>query len=124
MFFKLKKKAVNEPEKRKGPRADFYQSSYFLPLKKEGESATYECWFNNIGEGGLSFETEKETLREGDEIQILYKIGLKLRNDTLKVLSARTSFNKYKYGCAFIDSDENRNLMIGEYFKSNENTSR
>ncbi|HPS58190.1 MAG TPA: PilZ domain-containing protein [Spirochaetota bacterium] len=126
MFFKLKNSksgSTEKTEKRKGPRAGFYQASYFLPANAEGESSTNECWFSNISEGGIAFETKENNLKEGDEIKILYKIGAKLRNDALKVLTSRTRYNKFLYGCAFIDSDENRNVMINEYVKTEANVS-
>ena len=122
MFFKLKRSKAENSEKRKGPRAEFYQASYFLPANtKEGEPTIYECCFSNIGEGGIAFETNENRLKEGEEVKILYKIGAKLRNDTLKVLTARARYNKFLYGGAFVDSDENRNVMINEYCKKEVN---
>lgn len=121
MFFKLKKEKVVTAEKRKGPRAGLYQATYFLPANSTEDANMHECWFSNISEGGLAFETKENNLKEGDEIKILYKIGVKMRNDVLKVLTARKSYNKFLYGCAFIDADENRNVMINEYVKTEEN---
>lgn len=118
MFFKPKKEKTENTEKRKGPRAGFYQASYFLPASSNEDSAMHECWFSNIGAGGIAIETKENLLQDGDEIRILYKIGSKLRNDTLRVLSARTRYSKFLYGCAFIEADEERNVMINEYFKT------
>jgi len=117
MFFNFKKKNDKGLEKRKEPRVRFYQASYFLPVSQSEESGTFECWFNNISEGGLSFETNLSKMKEGDEVKVLYKIGTKYRNDNLKIQFASRSLDKYKYGCAFVDSDENRKMMIDEYFK-------
>lgn len=118
MFFKSKKEKTEDTEKRKDPRAGFYQASYFLPASSTEDSAMHECWFSNISEGGIAIETKENLLQDGDEIRILYKIGSKLRNDTLKVLSSRSRFNRFIYGCAFSESDEERNVMISEYFKA------
>lgn len=121
MLFKSKKEKAGMTEKRKGPRAGFYQASYFLPANSTEDAHMHECWFSNIGEGGIAIETKEDMLKEGDEIRILYKIGVKLRNDNLKVLSARTRYNKFMYGCAFVEADEDRNVLINEYFKSEAN---
>lgn len=121
MFFKSKKEKAVATEKRKGPRAGFYQASYFLPANSTEDAHMHECWFSNIGEGGIAIETKEDALKEGDEIRILYKIGTKMRNDTLKVLTTRTRYSKFLYGCAFIETDEDRNTMINEYFKAEAN---
>ena len=118
MFFKSKKEKDVTAEKRKGPRAGLYQATYFLPANSTEDANMHECWFSNISEGGIAFETKEDNLKAGDEIKILYKIGAKMRNDVLKVLTARTRYNKFFYGCAFIYSDENRNVMINEYVKT------
>lgn len=118
MFFKTGKNKVSDHERRRNKRASFFQSSYFLQINTTGGSGTSECWFNNISEGGLAFETRHSILKEGDEIKVLYKLGAQLRNDSLRIQSATKVFDKYRYSCTFINSDENRKLMIEEYFKS------
>lgn len=120
MFFKSRKKKDSDLEKRVDQRASFFQSSYFLPVNQGGAADTFECWFSNISEGGLAFETRAEKLHEGDEIKVLYKLGTQLRNDNLKIQFASRVLDKYRYGCAFMESDENRKLMINQYFKMNE----
>ncbi len=115
MFFNSKKKKETDSEKRKEERAEFFQTSYYLPVRQDEESATFECWFNNISKGGLSFETKREDLKEGDEIKVLYKIGTKFRNDKLRIQFASRFLDRFKCGCAFIDADEERKYMIDEY---------
>ncbi len=123
MFFKFKKKKSTDTdsEKRRETRTDFFQSSYFLPVSNGEESATFKCWFNNISEGGLSFETTENNLKEGDEIKILYKLGTKIRNDSLRIQFTSRFLDRYKYGCAFIDSDDLRKDLIDQYLKTNSN---
>ncbi len=118
MFFKSRKEKIVNAEKRRGPRTGLYQASYFLPADSPEDSTMCECWFSNIGEGGIAIETKDNLLKEGDEIKILYRIGAKLRNDIIKVMTSRKRFNQYIYGCAFIEPDTERNAMINEYFKS------
>lgn len=119
MLFKFKKNNQNKSEKRREPRASFYQSSYFLPVSMSDNVETFECWFNNISEGGLAFETSLDRMKEGDEVKVLYKIGTKYRNDKMKIQFACRKLDNYKYGCAFVDMDENRKMMIEEYLKTN-----
>ena len=121
MLFKSKKEITENTEKRKGPRAGFYQATYFLPAGSDTDSAMHECWFSNIGEGGIAIETKENLLHDGDEIKILYRIGSRLRNDTMKVLTSRTRYSRFIYGCSFIEADEDRNVLINEYFQSERN---
>lgn len=119
MFFKLKKAEEQIVEKRSVPRTGFFQSSYFLPVTDNSD--TFECWFKDISQGGVSFQTRTDRLKEGDEIKILYKIGTKLRNDKMSIRSARKVYDNYRYGCAFIDPDEGRSFIINEYCSINRN---
>ena len=116
MFFKSKKKEEEKTEKRKNPRTELYQASYYLPSAPEGDSATHECWFQNISEGGIAFETNENLLKAGDEVKIIYRIGVRVRDDSMKVLSARKSLNRFLFGCEFLSSDESRSEMIRKFF--------
>ena len=95
------------------PRADFFQPSYFM-VDSEINTSTSECWFNNISQGGLAFESEKDGL-ENAVINILYKIGTQMRKDRLAVRFARKLMTRWRYGCQFLDPDPQRNELIGHY---------
>jgi hypothetical protein len=94
-------------------RAEFYQPSYFI-VENDEKSAANECWFNNISMGGLAFESERENL-ENSVVNILYKIGPQLRKDRLQVRFSRKLMSRWRYGCQFVNPDEQRNTIIAGY---------
>ncbi|HQF10257.1 MAG TPA: PilZ domain-containing protein [Spirochaetota bacterium] len=95
------------------PRADFYQPSYFIVENDENPAAN-ECWFNNISVGGLAFESERDNL-DSATINILYKIGPQMRKDKLQVMFSRKLMTKWRYGCQFVQNDDQRNSIIAQY---------
>jgi hypothetical protein len=95
------------------PRAEFYQPSYFIVENEDNRAAT-ECWFNNISLGGLAFESERDNLSDS-MINILYKIGPQLRKDKLQVKFSKKLMTKWRYGCQFVNVDEQRNSIIAGY---------
>jgi hypothetical protein len=96
-------------------RADFYQPSYFL-VDSSANTATTECWFNNISLGGMAFESEQGGLDDA-VVNILYKIGPHMRKDRLAVRFARKLMTKWRYGCQFTDPDPQRNQLIAQYIE-------
>jgi hypothetical protein len=108
MIFSKKQK-----NNREHPRADFYQPSYFIVENDESPAAN-ECWFNNISVGGLAFESERDNLDQAT-INILYKIGPQMRKDKLQVMFSRKLMTKWRYGCQFVQSDDQRNTIIAQY---------
>ena len=103
-----------KPEnKRQFPRADFFQASYFM-IPGTDMPATMECWCNNISEGGISFDCDRNDL--GDNvIRVLYKIGSLYRKDDLKIRHASRLLSRWQYGCEFISADDQRDAVIGSY---------
>lgn len=98
---------------RTSQRADFYQPSYFI-VENDASPAANECWFNNISVGGLAFESERDNLDKA-VINILYKIGPQMRKDKLQVMFSRKLMSKWRYGCQFMQPDEQRNTIIAQY---------
>lgn len=103
----------NPRNNRAYPRADFYQPSYFIVDSDEAIAAN-ECWFNNISLGGLAFESERDDLNN-TVINVLYKIGPQLRKDRLQVKFSRKLMARWRYGCQFVSTDEQRNSIIARY---------
>ncbi len=101
------------------PRADFYQPSYFI-VDNNANTATTECWFNNISIGGMAFESEQAGL-EDTMVNILYKIGPHMRKDRLAIRFARKLMTRWRYGCQFTDADPHRNELIGRYIEQKQN---
>jgi hypothetical protein len=108
MLFGKKQKNI-----RAYPRVDFFQSSYYL-IENEGPSGTNECWFYNISLGGIGFESEKTDLINAI-ITIVYKIGSQYRKDRLKIKYSTRLISKWRYGCQFINDDDQRNKLISYY---------
>jgi hypothetical protein len=100
---------------RKYPRAAFYQPSYFI-VENDDSPAANECWFNNISLGGMAFESERNNLTDS-VINVLYKIGPQMRKDRLQVIFAHKLMTKWRYGCQFLSSDEQRNTIIAHYIE-------
>jgi hypothetical protein len=100
---------------REFPRASFYQPSYFIVENDESPAAN-ECWFNNISLGGLAFESERDNLADS-VINVLYKIGPQMRKDRLQVKFAQKLMTKWRYGCQFVGSDDQRNTIIAHYIE-------
>ncbi|MBN2160570.1 MAG: PilZ domain-containing protein [Spirochaetes bacterium] len=103
----------NPKNNRAYPRADFYQPSYFI-VDSDDTIAANECWFNNISLGGLAFESERSDLNKA-VINVLYKIGPQLRKDRLLVKFSRKLMSRWRYGCQFMSTDEQRNTIIARY---------
>lgn len=103
-----------KPEnKREYARADFFQASYFM-IPGTDKPATVECWCNNISEGGISFETDRNDL-DDNTIRVLYKIGSLYRKDDLKIKHAARLLSRWRYGCEFLSTDDHRNAVIANY---------
>lgn len=100
---------------RKHPRAAFYQPSYFI-VENDDSPAANECWFNNISLGGMAFESERNNLTDS-VINVLYKIGPQMRKDRLQVIFAHKLMTKWRYGCQFLSSDEQRSTIIAHYIE-------
>ncbi|MCU0849304.1 MAG: PilZ domain-containing protein [Spirochaetes bacterium] len=111
-MFGFKKDGSKDSNKRQHKRVDFFQSSYYLVMAENRAPASSECWFTNISAGGLSFDTKKTDITEGDEVKVLYKIGTKFRNDRLNVRFIRKSLDSFKCGCEFIEPDTERSDLI------------
>jgi len=110
-FGKSSKSAKDEAaEARKFERIEFFQSSFYTD-----KEITHECWFNNISLGGLCFDTNSGDLSLEDTIKILYKIGIKIRNDMCVLRYKTKALNNWRYGCEFITPDEQRDEMIRMY---------
>ena len=95
------------------PRVDFFQSSYYL-IENEGKTGTNECWFYNISMGGIGFESDKADLINAI-ITIIYKIGSQYRKDRLKIKYSTRLISKWRYGCQFMNADDQRNRLISYY---------
>jgi hypothetical protein len=95
------------------PRADFFQSSYFM-VDNNANRATAECWCNNISLGGISFDSEQAGL-DSAVVNILYKIGPHMRKDRLAVRFAKKFMTQWRYGGQFTDPDPQRSELIGRY---------
>jgi len=115
MITKFRKKTVKDKERRLNRRAEFFQSSYFLPLNEDAVAKSIDCWFNNISQGGMAVETVYGDVKNGDELIVLFKIGTQIRKETLKVQNISKVPGKYRYGCAFTDPDEQRKNIIEGY---------
>lgn len=105
-----KKQAAKGDEVRKFERIEFFQSSFYTE-----NDATHECWFNNISLGGLCFDTHNADLDINEIIKILYKVGIKIRNDSCKICYKTRALNNWRYGCEFVEKDEQRDALIKKY---------
>jgi hypothetical protein len=109
-------------EKRRDPRADCFQSSYFV-VENETRPGTNECWINNVSVGGIGLESDRNDL-QNRVIKTLYKIGSHLRQDHLRIKYAARLLSKWRYGCQFIAPDEQRTQIITSYIDKNNSTKK
>ncbi|HPI21722.1 MAG TPA: PilZ domain-containing protein [Spirochaetota bacterium] len=119
MFFKKKKEADENGNKRQYDRIDFVQASYYRIINDSQEQTAHECWFNNISVGGFSVDIPSNGIAEGDRLMVLYKIGVKMRKDRVVVRFIRKALNNLRLGCEFVDDDIERTSLILDYIDSN-----
>lgn len=100
-------------DRRESKRIEFIQYTYF---KSEGIFEIRECWLNNISSGGISIYINCE-LAEGNEIVVLYNVGAKIRKDRVIVKHINKILNNWQCGCAFLESDDDRKLIIENILK-------
>ncbi len=103
-------KAKAGADKRRSERVDFVQSSYCVKPDGGGDTpSSYECWFKNISDHGVLFES-KAKLQVGDTLRLLYRKGSQYCNDEVRIVYIRRIFDSFNYGCAFTGTD----LAAGE----------
>ena len=119
MIFRRDKKGREPVQRRQFERIDFIQASYFTEADSGSGENAHDCWFNNISVGGMSFDIREESLREGDVIIVLYKLGTKIMRDRVLVQYARRVLNNWRCGCTFLDSDGKRDDFIIDYIEQN-----
>jgi len=110
MFFKKKKEADENGNKRQYDRIDFVQASYYRIINDSQEQTAHECWFNNISVGGFSVDIPSNGIAEGDRLMVLYKIAVRF---------IRKALNNLRLGCEFVDDDIERTSLILDYIDSN-----
>jgi|WetSurMetagenome_2_1015567.scaffolds.fasta_scaffold1710579_1 hypothetical protein len=115
LFSNDKKSSSSRTNERKHDRIDFYQSSFFR--LENGTEKTNECWFNNISLGGICFDSENSDLEIGEFVKVLYKIETKIRHDQGVVRFKSKALNNWRYGCEFVDQDEQRSELIKKYIE-------
>lgn len=116
MFFKKKNSKASHAEKRKFERVDFMQSSY-MKAKASTSSKPDSCWFNNISVGGINIDISDKKLQVGDEITVIYKIGIYSRTDSARVKRVQKAINNWRCGCEFTQADPKRDSIIKSYIE-------
>ncbi len=119
MEFETKRKDDPE-EKRAHGRVDLFIPTYCTLYNGTKRTPLYECWINNISEGGMALKIKDRDLKDCDcdRLNVIYRIGSQQRNDRLYIRHMDKVLTDWKLGCQFIEEDHQRDRGITEFFKA------
>jgi len=107
-------------EKRAHGRVDLFIPTYCTLYNDARRTHLYECWINNISEGGMALKIKDRDLKDFDcdRLNVIYRIGTHQRNDRLYIRHMDKVLTDWKLGCQFIEDDHRRARVITEFFKA------
>ena len=103
---------------RKHERTDFIQATYCKLTSNGNCQNLNECYISSISKGGMLIEIPDFGVNVDDKILIIYHLENHLRKDKLIVRHIK-KFVDLKCGCEFIEPDPNRDALIANVLKKN-----